>query len=49
MRAFVITITMPDGSRGQHHGIYEDGFEAVITALVSFPGAKRISARRIGA
>lgn len=46
MKPFLIHITMPDGSAGQHHGLYADGFDAVIYALDHFPDAKRISARR---
>ncbi len=38
---------MPDGSQGQHNGLYSDGFDAVITALDLFPEARRISARRL--
>lgn len=47
MRAYLILITMPDGSAGQHHGLYADGFDAVIYALEHFPDAHRISARRL--
>lgn len=47
MRAYLILITMPDGSQGQHHGLYMDGFEATIQAVELFPDAKRISARRV--
>lgn len=45
MRKFIITITMADGSHGEHSGIYQDGFDAVICALDAFPGALRITAR----
>lgn len=47
MRSYLIHITMPDGSQGRHHGLYTDGFEAVIHAIEHFPDAKRISARRL--
>jgi hypothetical protein len=47
MRRYLISITMPDGSRGEHSGLYADGFEAVITTLENFPDAKRISAMRV--
>jgi hypothetical protein len=47
MRAYLITIVMPDGSRGMHNGLYEDGFEAVLRAIDLFPAAKRIAARRL--
>lgn len=46
MRSYLIQITMADGSTGLHHGLYVDGFDAVISALETFPEAKRISARR---
>ena len=44
MRTYKVTITMPDGSQGVHQGCYEDGFEAVISAMDAFPEARRISA-----
>ena len=47
MNTYLITITMADGSQGQHHGLYADGFAAVITAMENFPSAQRISARRL--
>ena len=47
MRTFLIKITMPDGSQGQHNGLYQDGFDAVIQAITTFPDAKCISARRL--
>lgn len=47
MHHYLIKITMPDGSSGQHHGLYADGFAAAIFALENFPDAKRISARRL--
>ena len=43
MNRYLIKITMPDGSCGQHHGLYADGFEAVIVAMDHFPEARRIS------
>lgn len=46
MRAFIVQITMPDGSKGRHHGLYPSGFDAVIQAMDWFPEARRISARR---
>lgn len=45
MPAYLITITMPDGSQGQHSGIYTDGFEASTLAREAFPEAKRVSAQ----
>jgi hypothetical protein len=47
MHPYLIKITMPDGSQGQHHGLYADGFDAVISAINHFPAATRISARRL--
>lgn len=47
LRSYLIQITMPDGSKGEHHGIYSDGFEAAIKAMDLFPTALRISARRL--
>lgn len=46
MHAFIVQITMPDGSMGRHHGLYPSGCDAVICALDAFPDACRISARR---
>ena len=45
MPAYLVTITMPDGSQGVHHGIYADGFVASQQATEAFPEAKRISAK----
>ena len=45
--AYLTLITMADGSQDQHHGLYADGFAAVITAMETFPSAQRISARRL--
>ena len=47
MHAFKITITLRDGSRGVHHGIYTSGCAAVIVAIGCFPSARSISARRL--
>jgi len=47
MNKYLIRITMRDGSHGRHHGLYTDGFQAVITALDNFPDAMRISATRV--
>lgn len=46
MHSYLITITMPDGSQGQHNGLYADGLAAMY-AMEHFPDAKRISARRL--
>jgi len=47
MRKYLVTITMPDGSKGAHNGLYESGCDAVICALNAFPEARRIAARRL--
>lgn len=47
MKTYLIEITMGDGSKGRHYGLYSDGFEAVIQAIEHFPQAHRISARRL--
>jgi hypothetical protein len=47
MNAYKVTITMPDGSQGVHHGIYEDGFVAIEAAKETFPNAKRVGAERL--
>lgn len=48
MRAWLVTIVMADGSRGDHHGLYSDGCAAVLRAMDLFPNAVRISARCLG-
>lgn len=45
MKTYLITITMPDGTVGQHHGLYADGFTAIVEAMDYFADAHRISAR----
>lgn len=47
LRKFRVVIVMPDGSRGEHEGSYEDGFAAVIAAMETFPDARRISAKEL--
>jgi hypothetical protein len=42
MRAFRVTVTMPDGSQGVHEGLYVDGFEAAVQTWAVFPQAKRV-------
>jgi len=48
-RRYKVTIVMPDGSVGEHEGIYADGFEATSHAIESFPQAKRVSAKVVPA
>lgn len=47
LHRYHVLIVMPDGSKGEHEGDYEDGFTAVIFAIETFPNARRISARRL--
>ncbi len=47
MKTYLITITLPDGSRTRSYGRHADGFDAVIAAMDAFPQAKRICARRL--
>ncbi len=49
LHLYHVVIVMADGSKGDHQGQYQDGFDAVIYALENFPDARRISARRIDA
>ncbi|WP_219211894.1 hypothetical protein [Variovorax boronicumulans] len=49
MKTYLLRIVMRDGSIGEHHGLYADGFDAVIVAMENFPEAKRISAMRVPA
>lgn len=46
-RAFIVRITMCDGSRGRLTGLYTDGCSAVISVLDHFPDAKSVSAIRV--
>lgn len=45
MKAYLVTITMLDGSRGRHHGLYDSACTAIVCALQAFPDALRIAAR----
>jgi hypothetical protein len=49
LRPYLVVITMPDGSQGEHRGQYQDGFDAAIRAIETFPDARRISALNLGA
>lgn len=44
MNLYRIKITMPDGSVGRLHGLFRDGFEAILRILDDFPGALSVSA-----
>lgn len=45
LRPWLVTITLRDGSRGQHLGVYPHGCAAIVRAMDLFPKAARISAR----
>jgi len=49
MAAYIVTITMADGSKGQHRGDYASGCDAILAALEVFPDARRVSAKRTAA
>ena len=49
MTIYHITITMPDGSCGEHHGEYADVWAAYDRADALFPGAARIHVRPVPA
>jgi len=38
-----VVIRMPDGSRGEHHGLYYHRMDALARAMDLFPDAKLIS------
>jgi hypothetical protein len=42
MKAFRITITMPDGSQGTHDGLYPSALMAAVESEANFPQANRI-------
>ena len=42
-----VNITMADGSRGCHHGLYACTIDAVVRALDLFPSACKISVRAL--
>ena len=43
MNVYRIKITMPDGSSGTFHGLFDHGCEAAIQTHADFPQAKRIA------
>lgn len=47
MRAFMVLITMSDGSQGRFVGLFECGCDAIVLTLDHFPDARRIGARRV--
>lgn len=47
MPAYLVTITMPDGSQAEHTGIYPDSIDAVTTAQECFPEATRVTAKAL--
>ncbi len=40
-----VNITLCDGSRGCHQGLYACTIDAILRALELFPGASKVSAR----
>lgn len=47
MRAYHVTITMPDGSKGLHLGRYHDSASAADRATALFPEASSIDVLRL--
>lgn len=47
MNTYQIKVTMEDGTQGLCYGLFSDGFAAVMGILEEYPGARRISARRL--
>lgn len=47
MKLYRITITMDDGSRGEHRGQYADAFAALAFASRQFPRACAIEVERV--
>lgn len=44
MNIYRIKITFRDGRCGRCHGIFSDGFEAVMQVIADYPEAKSVSA-----
>lgn len=44
MAIYRIHITLSDGSRCRHTGLFADGAEAVLQTLADFPDARSVSA-----
>jgi hypothetical protein len=42
MKAYRITITMPDGSQGTHEGLYPSALMAAVESQANFPQANRV-------
>lgn len=47
MNKYLITITMPDGSKGCAWGLYATDWDAIDTTLRCFPGAASVTPRRL--
>ena len=45
MKTYLVTITMEDGSVGEHCGAYADAFAATLLAMAFFPGYSDIHVR----
>lgn len=44
MNVYRVSITMPDGSRGVCHSLFENACDAILQALQDFPDARGVSA-----
>lgn len=42
-----VCITMPDGSRARHYGLYACTIDAIVSALELFPSAWKLSVRAL--
>lgn len=47
MKKYLITIIMPDGSRGTARGLYPSDWAAISSTLDNFPDALNIAVRRL--
>lgn len=47
MHKYMITIVMPDGSRGTGWGLFDSDWDAIDAYMTAFAGARRIAARRL--
>jgi len=47
MKAYLLTIKMPDGSVGRCRGMFANDWDAITTMLDAFGDARMVSARRL--
>jgi len=47
MRSYLITITMPDGSRGRCRGLFASDWDAIDAVMTAFHDAASICPRRL--